>query len=159
MAEDKVMVIYLPEVHESIAGIIAGKVREKYHHPVFILTKGEDGVKGSGRSIEAYHMYDAMTQVKEYFTKYGGHKLAAGLSMREEDIEPLRAALNKKCTLTEDDFIPKVHIDVAMPMGYADDALAGEFALLEPFGTGNPRPLFAQKGLVFQAGGCSSLWL
>ena len=86
------------------------------------------------------------------FTKYGGHKLAAGLSMREEDIEPLRAALNKKCTLTEDDFIPKVHIDVAMPMGYADDALAGEFALLEPFGTGNPRPLFAQKGLVFQAG-------
>ena len=151
MAEDKVMVIYLPEVHESIAGIIAGKVREKYH-PVFILTKGEDGVKGSGRSIEAYHMYDAMTQVKEYFTKYGGHKLAAGLSMREEDIEPLRAALNKKCTLTEDDFIPKVHIDVAMPMGYADDALAGEFALLEPFGTGNPRPLFAQKGLVFQAG-------
>ena len=152
MAEDKVMVIYLPEVHESIAGIIAGKVREKYHHPVFILTKGEDGVKGSGRSIEAYHMYDAMTQVKEYFTKYGGHKLAAGLSMREEDIEPLRAALNKKCTLTEDDFIPKVHIDVAMPMGYADDALAGEFALLEPFGTGNPRPLFAQKGLVFQAG-------
>jgi single-stranded-DNA-specific exonuclease len=152
IAEDKVMVIYLPEVHESIAGIIAGKVREKYHHPVFILTKGEDGVKGSGRSIEAYHMYDAMTQVKEYFTKYGGHKLAAGLSMREEDIEPLRAALNKKCTLTEDDFIPKVHIDVAMPMGYADDALAGEFALLEPFGTGNPRPLFAQKGLVFQAG-------
>ena len=124
MTEDKVMVIYLPEVHESIAGIIAGKVREKYHHPVFILTKGEDGVKGSGRSIEAYHMYDAMTQVKQFFTKYGGHKLAAGLSMREEDIEPLRTALNEKCTLMEDDFIPRVHIDVAMPMGYADDALA-----------------------------------
>ena len=143
---------YLPEVHESIAGIIAGKVREKYHHPVFILTKGEDGVKGSGRSIEAYHMYDAMTQVKHFFTKYGGHKLAAGLSMREEDIEPLRIALNKNCTLTEDDFIPRVHIDVAMPMGYADEALAGELALLEPFGTGNPKPLFAQKDLIFQAG-------
>ena len=152
MTEDKVMVIYLPEVHESIAGIIAGKVREKYHHPVFILTKGEDGVKGSGRSIEAYHMYDAMTQVKHFFTKYGGHKLAAGLSMREEDIEPLRIALNKNCTLTEDDFIPRVHIDVAMPMGYADEALAGELALLEPFGTGNPKPLFAQKDLIFQAG-------
>ena len=152
MTEDKVMVIYLPEVHESIAGIIAGKVREKYHHPVFILTKGEDGVKGSGRSIEAYHMYDAMTQVKQFFTKYGGHKLAAGLSMREEDIEPLRIALNKNCTLTEDDFIPRVHIDVAMPMGYADEALAGELALLEPFGTGNPKPLFAQKDLLFQAG-------
>lgn len=145
MTEDKVMVIYLPEVHESIAGIIAGKVREKYHHPVFILTKGEDGVKGSGRSIEAYHMYDAMTQVKQFFTKYGGHKLAAGLSMREEDIEPLRTALNEKCTLMEDDFIPRVHIDVAMPMGYADDALAGELALLEPFGTGNPKPLLHRR--------------
>ena len=136
MTEDKVMVIYLPEVHESIAGIIAGKVREKYHHPVFILTKGEDG----------------MTQVKQFFTKYGGHKLAAGLSMREENIEPLRIVLNKNCTLTEDDFIPRVHIDVAMPMGYADEALAGELALLEPFGTGNPKPLFAQKNLIFQAG-------
>ena len=150
--KDKVLVVYLPECHESLAGIIAGKVREKYHHPVFILTKGEDGVKGSGRSIEAYHMYDAMTQVKQFFTKYGGHKLAAGLSMREEDIEPLRTALNEKCTLMEDDFIPRVHIDVAMPMGYADDALAGELALLEPFGTGNPKPLFAQKDLIFQAG-------
>ncbi len=152
MAEDKVMVIYLPEVHESIAGIIAGKVREKYHHPVFHSDQGRGRCEGSGRSIEAYHMYDAMTQVKEYFTKYGGHKLAAGLSMREEDIEPLRAALNNKCTLTEDDFIPRVHIDVAMPMGYADEALAGELALLEPFGTGNPKPLFAQKGSALSGG-------
>ena len=93
-----------------------------------------------------------MTQVKQFFTKYGGHKLAAGLSMREKDIEPLRVALNENCMLTEDDFIPRVHIDVAMPMGYADDALAGELALLEPFGTGNPKPLFAQKDLIFQAG-------
>lgn len=152
MEQDKVMVIYLPEVHESLAGIIAGRVREKYNHPVFILTKGEEGVKGSGRSIEAYHMYDSMTRVKQYFTKYGGHKLAAGLSMREEDIEPLRRALNENCNLTEEDFLPKVHIDVPMPLAYADDKLAKELELLEPFGVGNPKPLFAQKELVFKAG-------
>ena len=152
MAQDKVMVIYLPEVHESLAGIIAGRVREKYNRPVFILTKGEEGVKGSGRSIEAYHMYESMTQVKQYFTKYGGHKLAAGLSMREEDIEPLRRALNENCNLTEEDFLPRVHIDVPMPLAYADDKLAKELELLEPFGVGNPKPLFAQKELVFRAG-------
>lgn len=152
MEEDKVMLIYLPEVHESLAGIIAGRVREKYNHPVFILTKGEEGVKGSGRSIEAYHMYETMTRVKQYFTKYGGHKLAAGLSMHEEDIEPLRAALNAECTLTEEDFLPKVHIDVPMPLSYADEKLAGELDLLEPFGVGNPKPLFAQKDLTFLSG-------
>lgn len=149
---DKVMIIYLPDVHESLAGIIAGRIREKYNHPVFVLTKGEDGVKGSGRSIESYHMYEAMTRVKQYFTKYGGHKLAAGLSMREEDIEPLRRALNEQCILTEEDFFPKVHIDVPMPLNYADDELAGEMELLEPFGVGNPKPLFAQKDLLFQSG-------
>lgn len=152
MEQDKVMVIFLPEVHESLAGIIAGRIREKYHHPVFILTRGEDGVKGSGRSIETYHMYEAMTAVKQYFTKFGGHRLAAGLSMREEDIEPLRKALNEQAALTEEDFIPRVHIDVPMPLVYADEGLAGELELLEPFGVGNPKPLFAQKELVFQAG-------
>ena len=152
MEQDKVMLIYLPEVHESLAGIIAGRIREKYNHPVFILTKGEEGVKGSGRSIEAYHMYEHMTEVKQYFTKFGGHKLAAGLSMREEDIEPLRAALNEKSGLTDEDFIPKVHIDVPMPISYANEALAKELSLLEPFGVGNPKPLFAQKELVFTAG-------
>ncbi len=152
MEQDKVMVIYLPEVHESLAGIIAGRVREKYNHPVFILTKGEEGVKGSGRSTEAYHMYEAMTQVKHYFTKYGGHKLAAGLSMQEEDIASLRKELNENCKLTKEDFLPKVHIDVPMPLSYADDKLAKELELLEPFGVGNPKPLFAQKELIFKAG-------
>lgn len=152
LEQDKVMVIFLPDVHESLAGIIAGRVREKYNHPVFILTRGEEGVKGSGRSIEGYHMYEAMTAAKQYFTKYGGHKLAAGLSMEEKDIEPLRKALNEQAALTEDDFIPRVHIDVPMPLVYADGKLAEELELLEPFGVGNPKPLFAQKGLVFQSG-------
>ena len=150
--QDKVMLIFLPEVHESLAGIIAGRIREKYDHPVFILTRGEEGVKGSGRSIESYHMYEAMTAAKKYFTKFGGHKLAAGLSMREEDIESLRVTLNEQASLTEEDFIPKVHIDVPMPLIYADRRLAEELELLEPFGVGNPKPLFAQKGLTFQAG-------
>lgn len=152
LEQDKVMVIFLPDVHESLAGIIAGRVREKYNHPVFILTRGEEGVKGSGRSIEGYHMYEAMTAVKQYFTKYGGHKLAAGLSMEEKDIESLRKALNEQAALTEEDFIPRVHIDVPMPLVYANGKLAGELELLEPFGVGNPKPLFAQKDLIFCSG-------
>lgn len=152
MGQDKVMVIFLPEVHESLAGIIAGRVRERHGHPVFILTRGEEGVKGSGRSVEGYHMYEAMTQVKHYFTRFGGHAMAAGLSMKEEDIEPFREELNRNCRLREEDFIPRVHIDVPMPLVYGDEGLAGELELLEPFGVGNPKPLFAQKELVFQAG-------
>lgn len=150
--EDDVMLIYLPDVHESLAGIVAGRIREKYNHPVFILTKGEEGVKGSGRSIEAYDMYGSMTRVKQYFTKFGGHKMAAGLSMREEDIESLRQALNQDSGLSPEDFVPRVHIDVPMPLAYADEKLAGELSLLEPFGVGNPKPLFAQKDLCFLAG-------
>lgn len=152
MEEDKVMLVFLPEVHESLAGIIAGRVRERYNHPVFILTRGEEGVKGSGRSVEGYHMYEAMTEVKQYFTRFGGHAMAAGLSMREEDIEPLRRAMNANCRLSEEDFIPKVHIDVPMPLDYADEHMADELELLEPFGVGNPKPLFAQKQLLFLAG-------
>ncbi len=152
MERDKVMVVFLPEVHESLAGIIAGRIRERYDHPVFVLTRGEEGVKGSGRSIEGYHMYEAMTEVKHYFTKFGGHVMAAGLSMREEDIPSFRRELNERCRLREEDFILKVHIDVPMPMDYADERLVDELALLEPFGVGNPKPLFAQKDLVFQSG-------
>ena len=152
LERDKVLVVFLPEVHESLAGIIAGRVRERYNHPVFILTRGEEGVKGSGRSVEGYHMYDAMTEVKGYFTRFGGHAMAAGLSMREEDIEALRGELNRNCRLCEEDFVPRVHIDVPMPLVYADEELAGELELLEPFGVGNPKPLFAQKELIFQAG-------
>ncbi len=152
MENDKVLLLYLPDVHESLAGIIAGRIREKYNHPVFVLTKSEEGVKGSGRSIEAYHMYEEMTKVKDYFTKYGGHKLAAGLSMHEEDIEALRTALNESSRLSDEDFIPKVHIDVPMPLVYADESLVMELERLEPFGVGNPKPLFAQKELCFVSG-------
>ena len=147
--EDKVMVVYLPRVHESLAGIIAGRIRERYHHPVFVLTDGEEGIKGSGRSIDAYHMYDSMVGVKEYFSKFGGHKLAAGLTLKDKDVEAFRRALNEKAQLKEDDFVPRVHIDVPMPMEYAGFELARQLNLLEPFGVGNPKPLFAQKEVLF----------
>ena len=152
MNRDKVIVVYLPEVHESLAGIIAGRVREAYNHPVFVLTKGEDGVKGSGRSIEGYHMYEAMTEVKELFSKYGGHAMAAGLSMEEKDIDTLRTRLNELCQLEEEDFIQKIHIDVPLPLEYGTEELVDQLELLEPFGVSNPKPLFAQKNLVFTKG-------
>lgn len=150
--KDKVLVIYLPKVHESLAGIIAGRIREKYGKPAFVLTNAEDGVKGSGRSIEAFHMYDEMTKCKELFTKYGGHKLAAGLSLPEENVEKLRAALNENCTLTPEDFEEKVLIDVPMPMEYATLSFIEELDKLEPFGNGNAKPLFAQKQVSFIKG-------
>ena len=149
LEQDKVLVIYLPKVHESLAGIIAGRIREHYNKPTIVLTKGEEGVKGSGRSIETYHMYDALTRVKELFTKYGGHKMAAGLSLEERNVDALRERLNEGCTLTEEDFIPVVHIDVPMPVEYATETLADQLEILEPFGVGNPKPLFAQKDLKF----------
>lgn len=149
---DRVLVIFLPDVHESLAGIIAGRIREKYNKPTFVLTRAEEGVKGSGRSIEAFHMYDEMTKCNGFFTKYGGHKLAAGLSLPEENIEPFRRALNENCTLTEEDFEEKVLIDVPMPMSYVDFKLINELNLLEPFGNGNPKPLFAQKNVSFLSG-------
>lgn len=152
LERDKVIVVFLPEVHESLAGIIAGRIRERYNRPVFILTSGEDGVKGSGRSVEGYHMFQAMTEVKQYFTKFGGHAMAAGLSMEEEDIPKLRRELNERCAMTDEDFLPRVHIDVPMPLDYATVELAEELELLEPFGVGNPKPLFAQKDLTFLAG-------
>ncbi len=156
--EDRVMVVYLPQVHESLAGIIAGRIREMYHRPVFVLTKSEEGVKGSGRSIETYHMYENMTAVKHCFTKFGGHKLAAGLTLAarhaslEEDVEAFAQELNQRCTLTEDDLIPRIHIDVPMPLAYATSKIAKELELLEPFGVGNSKPLFAQKDLCFIRG-------
>ncbi|MGN1180575.1 MAG: single-stranded-DNA-specific exonuclease RecJ [Suilimivivens sp.] len=153
LKNDSVLVVYLPECHESIAGIIAGKVKERFHKPSFVLTKGEEGIKGSGRSIEAYSMYDEMTRCRELFTKYGGHKMAAGLSLaKEEDIELLRRALNENCTLTEEDFQEVVHIDVPMPLSCVDRAFIRELSYLEPFGTGNPRPLFARKNISLLSG-------
>lgn len=153
LQRDKVLVIYLPDCHESLAGIIAGRVRERYGKPVFVLTKGEEGIKGSGRSIEAYHMYEAITACRELFTRYGGHKMAAGLSMAEEKtIDIFRKKLNDNCLLTDKDFEEIVHIDVPMPLAYVDKKFIQELSLLEPFGTGNPKPLFARKGISLLAG-------
>ncbi len=150
--KDKVLVIYLPEVHESLAGIIAGRIREKYCKPTFVLTRGEEGVKGSGRSIDAFHMYEEMTKCKELFTKYGGHKLAAGLSLEEKNVDLFRETINTNCQLTEEDFEEKVQIDVPMPMDYVTVPFVEELDLLEPFGNGNPKPLFAQKEVRFLKG-------
>lgn len=147
---DDVYMIYLPECHESLAGIVAGKVREKYNHPVFIITKAENGLKGSGRSIKPYSMYEHLVQCKEYLTAFGGHPMAAGLSFPEENLEPLRAALNRDSGLSGEDFIKQVWIDVPMPFSYVTEELLLEFHLLEPFGNGNEKPLFAQKNLLIR---------
>lgn len=147
LIKDRVLVIYLPDCHESLAGIIAGRIRERYTKPVFVLTKGEEGVKGSGRSIEAYHMFQEMVKCKELFTKFGGHPMAAGLSMKEEDIEELRRRLNENCTLTQEDMREKIVIDVPMPMSYVTIPLIRQLNQLEPFGKGNTKPVFAQKNL------------
>lgn len=147
LKEDKVLVVYLPDCHESLAGIIAGRIRERYNKPVFVLTKAEDGVKGSGRSIDTYHMYDKMSECKELYTKYGGHKLAAGVSMPEENVEKFRSYLNDHCGLSKEDFEEKILIDVPMPMSYATLEFVKQLSVLEPFGNGNPKPVFAQKDL------------
>ena len=142
-----VWVIFLPEVHESIAGIIAGKIRERYNHPVYILTRGEECIKGSGRSIENYHMQEHLTAVGDLLEKYGGHAMAAGLSLKEENLEAFERAVNTDTGLSTGDFVAKVSIDVPMPLDYASLKLAKEIEKLEPYGTGNPNPLFAQKDL------------
>ncbi len=143
--KDKVMVVFVPELHESLAGIVAGRIREKYYKPVFVITATEEGLKGSGRSIEGYHMYDSMVEVGELFTKYGGHAMAAGLSMEEKSLPEFRKKINENCRLTEDDFQEKIHIDVPMPVSYVSEKLIADLELLEPYGTGNPHPIFAQK--------------
>ena len=149
----KVLVIYLPEVHESIAGIIAGKVKEKYYRPTFVLTRASDGgAKGSGRSIEKYDMYEELNRCKELFTKFGGHKMAAGLSLPEESIKTLREKLNENCQLKGDDFEPVLHIDMVMPLQYADMNLVREFSKMEPFGNGNNKPIFAQRDVTLLSG-------
>ena len=149
---DRVLVLYLKDVHESLAGIIAGRVRERSGKPTFVLTSGEEGVKGSARSIEAYNIYEEMTKCKQYFTKYGGHKMAAGLSLKEEDIEPFRKVINENCKLTEDDFEEKITIDVPMPMGYVTESFINQLSILEPFGPSNEKPVFAQKNVRFLRG-------
>lgn len=145
--KDKVLVVYLPECHESLTGIIAGRIREAYQRPVFVLTRGEEGVKGSGRSIEAYSMFDKMTEVAELFTKYGGHPMAAGLSMREEDIDKLREQLNQKAELSEEDMAEVVRLDAVLPMSYFTVDTIRQLSVLEPCGKSNTKPVFADRNI------------
>lgn len=149
--EDKVLVVFLPDCHESLAGIIAGRVREHFHKPSIVLTRSGDMVKGSGRSIEPYHMFRELTKVRDLLPKFGGHPMAAGLSIKEEDVPEFRKRLNENAELTEDDFIPRVWIDVPMPLEYVTEGLVEELKRLEPFGQGNEKPLFAQKGLMIRS--------
>lgn len=147
LKNDRVLVVYLPDCHESLAGIIAGRLREKYHKPAFVLTKGEKSAKGSGRSIESYSMYEELVKCADLMIQFGGHPMAAGLSIEEKNIERFRKQLNANCTLTEEELRPKIVIDVPMPVSYITRKLIEQISLLEPFGKGNTKPIFAQKGL------------
>lgn len=147
LKDDKVLVVYLPDCHESIAGIIAGRIKERYYRPAFVLTKAEEGVKGSGRSIESYDMFAQMCRCRALFTKFGGHKLAAGLSLEEGNVERFRQTINELADLTEEDLQMKVSIDMLLPFPYITEQLIKELELLEPFGKGNTKPLFAERNL------------
>ena len=148
ISKDKVLVVYLPDCHESLAGIVAGRIRENYYKPVFVLTDAEEGVKGSGRSIDGYHMYEELNKCKELLTKFGGHRLAAGLSLPKENVGKFREMLNKNCTLTEEEMKEKVTLDMEMPFGCVTEGLVKELELLEPFGKGNTKPVFAARDVT-----------
>ena len=150
MMEDTVLVVFLPECHESLAGIIAGRLRERYHKPSFVLTRGEEGVKGSGRSIEAYSMYEKLCECKEYLTKFGGHPMAAGLSIDKENVEKFKRRLNDQCMLSEEELTEKVVIDMELPFTAITEHFIEELEYLEPFGKGNTKPVFAARGVFMQ---------
>lgn len=150
--KDRVLVIYLPQCHESLAGIVAGRLRESYYRPVFVLTDGKEGVKGSGRSIEAYHMYQELSKCSELLKKYGGHKLAAGFSLEKEKIETFRRMLNENCTLTQEELTEKVVIDMELPFACVTERFIQELSLLEPFGKGNTKPVFAARNVEILSG-------
>lgn len=152
LKEDKVLVIYEPEVHESIAGIIAGRIKEKYHRPTFVLTHGKDGIKGSGRSIEEYNMFDELSKCKDILGRFGGHPMAAGLSLEHSNIELLRIALNNNTKLTIEDLVPRIYIDMQVPLEYISFRLIDELKLLEPYGKGNNKPIFGEKDLKIKRG-------
>lgn len=151
---DPVLILYLPDVHESIAGIIAGRIREYYYRPTFILTKAEDGVKGSGRSTEEYSMYEQMCKCSDLLTKFGGHPMAAGLSLPEENVEAFRKQMNENCPFRAEEMVQTIHIDVPMPVDYVTNALVEEFSILAPFGKDNPKPVFADRNLKI-----SRMWI
>lgn len=144
--EDRVLVIYLPECHESIAGIVAGRIKEEFYKPTIVLTNGEKGIKGSARSIEAYDMFKALSELSEYFLAFGGHPMAAGMTLKTKDVDAFRREINNKCRLTQEDMVEHIYIDMAMPLRYVDESLLREFDLLEPFGIGNPKPTFGESG-------------
>ncbi len=150
--KDRVLVIYLPQCHESLAGIVAGRLRESYYRPVFVLTDGKEGVKGSGRSIEAYHMYQELSKCSELLKKFGGHKLAAGFSLEKEKIETFRRMLNENCTLTQEELTEKVVIDMELPFACVTERFIQELSLLEPFGKGNTKPVFAARNVEILSG-------
>lgn len=147
LEKQKVMVVYLPNLHESLAGIVAGRIRERYNHPVFVMTDSEEGVKGSGRSVETYSMYEELCRCQDLFAKFGGHPMAAGLSLPEENLEAFVKRINENASLTEEDFTFRIHIDVPMPLSYVTKELIREFSVLEPFGKGNQKPVFADKNI------------
>lgn len=152
-ADDWVLVVFLPECHESLAGIVAGRLRERFYKPAIVLTRAEGAVKGSGRSIESYHMFEALVEVQDLLLKFGGHPMAAGLSLAEENIDAFRRRLNEAAhqRLTEEDYIEKIWIDVPLPLEYITEPLIHELALLEPFGQGNEKPQFAQRRLFIRS--------
>lgn len=147
---DRVLVIFLPDCHESLAGIVAGRIREAYYRPTLVVTRSEHGAKGSGRSIESYSMYEELCKCEEYLTQFGGHPMAAGFSLKEADIDAFRRKLNEVCTLTEEELRPKVVIDVPMPISYITERLVNQLGCLEPFGKGNEKPVFADRNLVIE---------
>lgn len=150
LSDDRVLVIYLPDCHESLAGLVAGRVRENYYRPVFVLTDSEDGVKGSGRSIESYSMYEELTGCGDLLTKFGGHPMAAGLSLDKENVEKFKRRLNDQCTLSEEELTEKVVIDMELPFAAITEQFIEELEYLEPFGKGNTKPVFAARGVVMQ---------
>lgn len=152
LKNDKVLVIYLPECHESLAGIVAGRIREMYSRPVFVATDAKDGAKGSGRSIEAYHMYEALNRCQDLLTKYGGHKMAAGFSLKKENIDAFRKRLNVNCRLTEEEMAEKIVIDMEMPFSCVAESFVEELSKLEPFGKGNTKPVFAARNVKLLSG-------
>jgi len=145
LKNDRVLLVKLENCHESLVGIIAGRIREKYHKPALVFTEVSEGIKGSGRSIEAYNMFEELLKCKQLMTRFGGHPMAAGLSLETKNLEPLRKALNENASLTEEDLRPVVRIDVALPIGYVTEEFVNQLALLEPFGKGNEKPVFAEQ--------------
>ena len=147
LKEDKVLIVYVPDIHESLAGIIAGRIKEKYYRPTIVLTDSEEGLKGSGRSIEGYNMFEELNKVRNLFTKFGGHAMAAGLSLVKNNLSVLRDKLNEGCLLQSEDFEEKIRFDAEIPLSYVTERLVENLSLMEPFGMGNPKPLFACRSV------------